>query len=143
MKKQDFKDGMSFETECGKMIIFKSNVYGIENEDLIYTSSLVDFMRDIDDDLNCKNSPLAINKVYDKYDELIWERSDIDWNKIPKNTKVLVRDSSSEPWRKRYFYEYVHGVYRTFASGCTSWSCNGYHETWKYCKLYEGEDINE
>jgi len=63
----------------------------------------------------------------------------VDWSKVPVDTKVLVR-SNGEDWTRRYFARYEDGKYYCFGSGSTSWSTSKYDATsWKYCKLAEEE----
>lgn len=61
--------------------------------------------------------------------------SQVDWSKVPVNTKVLVSDDG-EDWHKRYFSDYENGKYYCFLEGGTSWSSDGI-SIWKYCKLAE------
>lgn len=66
----------------------------------------------------------------------------IDWTKVPSDTKVLVRDSESDSWKKRYFSSYLGNdfstPFTTFCEGRTSWSeIAGDTTCWKYCKLAE------
>lgn len=65
----------------------------------------------------------------------------VDWSKVPVDTKVLVRDYSSNPWKKHHFARYEAeslSPFYTWMVGGTSWS-----ETntvyWKYCKLAEDD----
>jgi len=65
---------------------------------------------------------------------------EIDWSKIPKDTKVLV-SRDNENWNRRYFSHYKNGKIYCYRNGSTSWSsgvCNCIQQ-WEYCKLAEEE----
>lgn len=47
-----------------------------------------------------ENPTIAIKAVQRWSDE---NQPEIDWNKVPVDTPVLVRDSYQQDWRKRYF----------------------------------------
>ena len=70
----------------------------------------------------------------------------IDWEKVPVDTKVLVRDSKKADWEKRHFSHYVKDAifkYACYTGGRTSWTDEGIslpeNMQWKYCKLAEEE----
>lgn len=71
-----------------------------------------------------------------------YKEPDVDWSKVPVDTKVYVRDDSCTEWYKRYFAKYENGLVYTWMYGQTSWISKE-HETecWKYVKL--AEDKNE
>ena len=57
-----------------------------------------------------------------------YKEPEIDWTKVPVDTKVLVKDLGDERWLRRYFCSYSNGRINTFASGSTSWSaCSPEH----------------
>ena len=64
----------------------------------------------------------------------------VDWSKVPKDTKVYVRDSENEQWKPRYFAnydEYTDSV-MTYNNGATSWSgCSELTNRWNYAELAE------
>lgn len=50
------------------------------------------------------------------------EVPDIDWSRVPVDTKILVRDSKNDPWRKAHFAK-VHGrLIVAFSLGKSSWT---------------------
>ena len=62
---------------------------------------------------------------------------DVDWSKIPVDTKILVSDDG-KIWCRRYFAKYEGGRVYAFMDGATSFT--GSSETllgWDYAKLYE------
>lgn len=68
---------------------------------------------------------------------------DIDWERVPIDTPVLVWDSELYP-AKRYFYGVNNGCFGTYRNGCTSWSSTtGDCYYWKHCKLYRPEDVEK
>ena len=63
----------------------------------------------------------------------------VDWSKVPIDTPILVRDSESEKWCRRYFARYTGGKVYAWGDGATSWSTNHSALGWKYAKLAESE----
>lgn len=76
------------------------------------------------------------------FEEII---NDIDWSKVPVDTKILVSDNR-EDWFKKYFAKYEKGkIYTiyTWANGRTSFTAKYDNDviSWKYARLYkEGEE---
>ena len=66
-------------------------------------------------------------------------QDEVDWTKVPKDTKVLVKDSLSKDWIPRYFARYESNAitpYLVYESGTTSWTNEGKPlEIYRYCKL--------
>ena len=95
---------------------------------------------------------LSVVRVYDydvydltnmlkRPENLIWERSKnnkeyIDWNTVPVDTPILVRDYEDEDWIPAYFAEYNNGVVYVWEDGGTSFT-KKQTEAWCYAKLYE------
>lgn len=72
-------------------------------------------------------------------------KPEVDWNNVPVDTLVRVRDGEYEKWRLRYFsgfFEYDSLKYATWNSGRTSKTAEGTDDftTWRYCELVEEED---
>lgn len=66
---------------------------------------------------------------------------EVDWNKVPVDTPILVRDSEDEGWDKRYFAGFNGKKVCAWSDGATSWSADGendYYE-WEYAKIAEDE----
>ena len=87
---------------------------------------------------NIENCCWLSNKGYAKVEEFLHQ---VDWSKVPVDTKVLVSDDNKR-WVKRHFAKYENGWVYTFFSGATSWSADDddLHD-WNYAKLAE-EDNN-
>ena len=77
-----------------------------------------------------------------------YEEPEVDWDNVPVDTLVRVRDFKSDEWTLRYFkglsstpsayppeYEY-----EVWALGATSVTAEWDTEQWKYCELVEDED---
>lgn len=73
-----------------------------------------------------------------------YEEPKVDWNKVPVDTLVRVRDDEEDVWALRYFCEWDGDTdmkYRTFPHGTTSKTTTYYYiENWKYCELVEDDD---
>lgn len=71
-----------------------------------------------------------------------WDK-DIDWEKVPADTPVIVWNSKETV--NRYFCRISEdGYFYTFAYGTTSWSSSHIHqERWSHCKLHRLEDVEK
>ena len=70
-------------------------------------------------------------------------KPEVDWNNVPVDTLVQVRDDESDKWTLRYFKWFVRGhstPFVTWADGATSKTTDNCTEYWKYCELVEDED---
>lgn len=67
------------------------------------------------------------------------EESEIDWNAIPINIPILVRDSIKEPWMERYFAGYFKGMVHTYKGMPTSCTYDCIMP-WRYAKLKTTEE---
>lgn len=70
-----------------------------------------------------------------------YKESEIDWEKVPVDTPVLVWDDNKEKLKRRYFSAYVKSdsLYETFNDGATSWTTCA-TSRWKHCELAKVED---
>ena len=77
-----------------------------------------------------------------------YKEPEVDWDSVPVDTLVRVREREDEEWLLRYFKgfsrtpsAYPNGYYYdVWASGATSVTAEGDTEHWKYCELLEDED---
>lgn len=80
--------------------------------------------------------------------ELIWERKkEIDWSKVPKFTRVQVRDDNEKDWLERYFIGYMGDniapyVYVATAYGEFTYK-KGTNTYWKQIRIYDESEIQE
>ena len=93
MKKSDLKDGMIVELRNGKRR-FILNELLIEVD--LYKTTVVNSLIGYDDDLycSCVNSLDIIKIFYNN--EVLWERKEIDWSKVPIGTKILFSINGGE-----------------------------------------------
>lgn len=79
-----------------------------------------------------------------KWMEQEYKEPQVDWSRVPVDTPILVRDSESSEWKRRYFAKYKNNMVYAWEAGATSWSAGSpAHMTdWKYAKLAESEDQN-
>lgn len=142
MNKKDLKDGMIVKLRNETYNSILHNNILRKNEDKY---EIIVNLRTYNNDMTFHgNKYLDIMKIYDPEMNLLWKRKEIDWTKVPKDTKVLVRMNKNEEWKKCHFHSYEKNlscVYFTYDKGKTSWSSNHEYEytPWKYCKLAEGE----
>lgn len=72
-------------------------------------------------------------------------KPEVDWDNVPVDTLVRVRDYEADNWKLRYFagfFEYDSLKYATWNSGRTSKTANETNDftCWRYCELVEDED---
>ncbi len=75
-------------------------------------------------------------------------KPEVDWNKVPVDTLVRVRDNESGKWILRYFKgfsrtysSYPPGYdYEVWGGGTTSVTAEECTERWRYCELVEDEE---
>lgn len=142
MNKKDLKDGMIVKLRNNIFYCILHNDILIKDEDEGKYEIIVSLNKYDDDMKFSKDEILDIMKVYDSNMKILWERKEIDWSKIPYDTKVLVRNNKDQTWEKRYFesYEFKKDCpFNTYIMGQTYWSSNGEHAAWKYCKLAKEE----
>lgn len=71
------------------------------------------------------------------------ERTGVDWSKVPIDTPILVRNSETREWEKRYFAGIHDEKVCAWNNGMTSWSVNDSESwssnflPWEYAKLAE------
>lgn len=73
-------------------------------------------------------------------------KPEVDWDKVPVDTLVRVRNRDDGEWVLRYFKEigdeHLNCRYFTWLGGTTSKTAEGRFMCWKYCELMEDEDGN-
>lgn len=72
-------------------------------------------------------------------------KPEVDWDNVPVDTLVQVRDDENDKWALRYFKRFVRGPrtpFVTWADGATSKTAGVCTEYWKYCELVEDKDGN-
>ena len=67
---------------------------------------------------------------------------DIDWERVPIDTPVIVWNSDSNQ-NDRYFAGIDGEYFSAYSNGGTSWSSKGNTYYWNHCKLYRPEDIEK
>lgn len=76
--------------------------------------------------------------LLDQYKEP--KEPEVDWNKVPVDTKIYVKECSYGDWSPRYFAKYENGKVYAWSAGGTSWSCGEDDVTfWEYAVLAEVE----
>lgn len=145
MNKKYLKDGMIVRLRNNICYCILHNDILIKDEDEGRYEIITSLNKYNDDMKSDEDEILDIMKVYDSNMKILWKRKEIDWSKIPCDTKVFVTNTNTEndkEWVKRYFESYNPKdkyPFYTYIAGLTSWSAEGEHGKWKYCKLAEGE----
>lgn len=95
------------------------------------------------DELECEDCLFNVSDGTSCADQRIkWANSEyaepsVDWSKVAVDTPILVRDSASLEWTKRYFAKYENGSVYAWGDGTTSWSSKGEPVAWELAKLPE------
>lgn len=145
MNKKYLKDGMIVRLRNNICYCILHNDILIKDEDEGRYEIITSLNKYNDDMKSNEDEILDIMKVYDSNMKILWKRKEIDWSKVPFDTKVFVTNTNTEndkEWVKRYFESYnpkYKYPFYTYVAGQTSWSSEGEHGRWKYCKLAEGE----
>lgn len=74
------------------------------------------------------------------FEKTVCNQQEIDWQNLPIDTKVLVRDEDTEEWILRYYAGYSNGLYCAYPDGCTSSNTTKGNLTvrrWSQCRLAE------
>ena len=89
-----------------------------------------------------KSDVKSCNQACREWLEQEYDAANIDWSKVPKDTKVLVRNIGDDKWRRRYFAGYEKGLFFTYPNGSTSWSYDPEHDLipWDEARLADPED---
>lgn len=145
MNKKDLKDGMIVRLRNGICYCILHNDILKKDEEEGRYEIIMSLNKYNDDMKSDKDEILDIIKVYDSNMKILWKRKEVNWSEVPRDTKVLVaiiNYENDEEWTKRYFESYNpkdEYPFSTYIAGQTSWSSEGEHGRWKYCKLAEGE----
>lgn len=142
MNKNDLKNGMTLILRnYRKRYIINNKVFGDGDDEftLDLFDDLDDWLDRLDEDLKIKRkggSEYDVMRILDCDNNVIWKREEVDWTKVPVDTKVLVRNFKEEEWKRRYFAEYKDGMFYAFNNGLTSWSTSN-EISWREYKLAE------
>lgn len=96
------------------------------------------------DDINEDWCPI----LFDLWLDEEYEDPKVDWNNVPVDTLVRVRDREEQEWTLMYFkgisdYDRAHR-FMTWCDGATSKTASGGdYVRWKYCELVEDEEDEE
>lgn len=86
--------------------------------------------------------------LFDLWLDEEYEDPKVDWNNVPVDTLVRVRDREEQEWTLMYFkgisdYDRAHR-FMTWCDGATSKTASGGdYVRWKYCELVEDEEDEE
>ena len=70
-----------------------------------------------------------------------YKEPEVDWTKVPIDTKILVKNNKYDEWSPRYFARYENNVVYAFSDGRTNFSTEDESVTpWNYAKLAEGKN---
>lgn len=90
---------------------------------------------------------ITCNKIFsfwldEEYEEP--SKPEVDWNNVPVDTLVRVRDLNNQDWTLRYFKgleeEGYVNKFQTWVDGATSKTAYCEYENWAFCELVEDEE---
>lgn len=87
---------------------------------------------------------IACSALFEYWLDMECEEPEVDWDNVPVDTLVRVRDNDNEEWVLQYF----KGIdknrenleYMAWSYGATSATAQGNSVHWQYCELVEEED---
>lgn len=82
-------------------------------------------------------------KKLEKWANSEYKEIEIDWDRVPVDTPVLVWDMFAENKRRRYYAGLKNGRYMAFDGGATNWSSNENTTSWSNCELAREKDIQK
>ena len=83
----------------------------------------------------------SCNEEFTKWANSEYKEPEIDWNKVPVDTCILVTDSCDNTI-KRHFAKYDNKII-ALTDGTTSWSNDEYKTEWNHAQIKEGVDCSE
>lgn len=157
MNKSDLKNGMNFIMRNGeRRFVINDGVYGKawgwDDHELKLYDTLDEHKDKYHEDFTridnvTLHRKLDIMKIYDCDNNLVWERQEIDWSKLPVDTKLLVKHPKDKIWKRRYYaglYDEAKGLIYCYRDGKTSWvdkmTIYGWCED--YVRLWNGDEDN-
>lgn len=94
------------------------------------------------DGVNCAWCEFLVDMWMDaEYEEP--PKPEVDWDNVPVDTLVRVRNDEDSPWVLQYFKEFDEErnyKFLAWSNGRTSKTAGGRRTGWKYCELLEVED---
>ena len=89
---------------------------------------------------DCQSCTTALNLWLDEE----YEEPEVDWDNVPVDTLVRVRNNKNDEWVLRYCKNFrIHWFHEfaTWAEGKTSKTVDDFEtEEWKYCEMVEDEN---
>lgn len=100
------------------------------------------FGKDLDSfcEMTCATCGTALQLWLDEE----YKEPEVDWDNVPVDTLVRVRDLESEEWILKYFKgideEAPESRFMAWDNGATSKTAHGNYTHWVHCELVEEED---
>lgn len=136
MNKRDLRDGMMLKLR-------NNNIYSLLHGNLLELKvnnnyKIIASMHDYNDKFeNCNinlddPSILDVTNIYDKDLELLWEREEVDWSKVPFGTKVVCWNDDNRKYEGKFLGYDANGIHKYIIFVDVE------HITdWKNCELVE------
>lgn len=142
LKIQDLQEGKIYNFYSKEGINTPNRLYRVNNN----RNLIVTFEDEVDKEYQ---SGLSYNTIINGY--FIEIEREIDWNKVPRGTKVQVRDDENQEWENRYFIKYIPSDDKEYPFKISKWLDDNYInlemeylcDVWKYCRIHESVQIPE
>lgn len=71
-----------------------------------------------------------------------YKAPEVDWTKVPENTRILVKDRVDNPWLNAHFASYRNGYVFAFPYGRSSWTVTPDMVIcpWEYAEIADPEE---
>lgn len=92
---------------------------------------------------DCDFNGITCDKELNEWANSEYKEIEIDWDRVPVDTPVLVWNYDKKYKKKRYYAGRDGTKFMTFDLGATSWSCDEITSSWFNCELARKEDIKK
>lgn len=134
MNKSDLKDGMIVELRNGEELHILHDLLLRKDANMyIGVSSLYGYDRDLLMLNKCSEEDII--KVFDAQNNLVWERKEVDWSKVPFGTKVICWNTYNGKDSKRFEGRFIK--YDQLNTGCLVYVKGITDILWGNCELAE------
>lgn len=144
LKIQDLQEGKLYRFYDNDDESLSESIYMIDEQgDLYWSESLFEENQNV-----FLKSALTYNDVKNNY--FVEIKKKIDWTKVPRGTKVQVRNKEDGLWKNKYFvkFEAIDGYYPFITSihldnDFTNYKMEIDACEWQYCRIHPSVEIPE
>ena len=131
------KNREKYKNELMNVIKIEGRICGFVKKHEVYR------MFENDSNSYCKMACATCSTALQLWLDEEYEEPEVDWDNVPVDTLVRVRNNKNDEWVLRYFKKFRINwftKFATWADGKTSKTVDDFEtEEWKYCELVEDE----